>query len=41
MQEEGDEPEEDEHEKVEGWGKSNPKVPPSDETHGQGKAEPR
>ena len=39
MHEEGDEPEEDEHE-VEGWGESNPKVPPGDETHGWGKAKP-
>ena len=41
MQEEGDEQEENEGEEVEGWGESNPEVPPSDEMHGQGKAEPQ
>ena len=39
-QEEGDEPEEGEGAEVEGWGESNPKVPPCDEMCGQGEAEP-
>ena len=38
-QEDGDEPEEDECEEVEGWGESNPEVPPGDEMHGWGEAE--
>ena len=40
MKEEGDEPEEDRDEEVEGWGESNPKAPPSYEMCGQGEAEP-
>ena len=40
MQEEGDEPKEDEHKEVEGWGKSNPEAPPGDETCGWGEAKP-
>ena len=40
MQEEGDEPKEDEHEEVEGWGVSNPKAPPGDEMCRRGEAEP-
>ena len=40
-EEEGDEPEEDKGKEVEEWGESNPEAPPSDEMHGQGKAEPQ
>ena len=39
-QEEGDKPEEDECEEVEGWGESNPEALPGDKMHGQGEAEP-
>ena len=37
MQEECDKPEEDKH-KVEGWGESDPRVPPGDEMHRQGES---
>ena len=40
MQEERDELEEDKGEEVEGWGQSNPKVPPSNKMHRQGEAKP-
>ena len=32
--------EDNEHEEVEGWGKSNPEALPGDEMHGHGKAKP-
>ena len=38
MQEEGNEPEEDECEELEGRGRSNPKALPGDEMHGWGEA---
>ena len=46
MQEEDDECipppllEDNEHEEMEGWGESNPEVPPGDEMHGRDEAEP-